>query len=1286
MASDESRRQSRVHPDRLQLQNTSETTEAAHALPTPETIPPAQHPLPQILDDGITELWCPSDPAQIVADIYFVHGLMGHPFKTWCHPKAAPLQYLRADTGSRRRVLSRILGRKHEAPQQTSDNTSQAAAPKGRGCYWPLDLIPNDFDNVRVLTCGYDSHPTRFLAGGNQMTISQHAQNLLQRIRTTRSGCQGRPIIFVAHSLGGILVEDAIIESRKFKHQPAVLDISCSCAAIFFFGTPHNGSDAATYGESLGKILDICGLRVNKQIMRELQRNGEKLSAVERDFNDLLNEDIPPRDKLQICSFQEGKAVTGLKFFPIGKVVEDSSSSFNRRDIETSMFINENHMGMVRFQSAQSQGYVDFRSRLTEYLHEIERTTSAQRLREQTQQAERAALMEALDFTDRCIREQQLSDLDTPEKTFTWIWDTPFKTWLENDSSIFWIYGKPASGKSTLLNYIRKAGNTRKILNNSHEKPWKIIHFFFDFRAGSAIGNNMEGFLRSLLRQLCEDLPNVSRAVPDLARIVTSNAQQQIDHSVAKPLPIDVLRTALLEGIRSCSHLIILLDGLDEYEGEQSELCNFVKALQGDKIKICLASRPDPPFPDAFAGLPSFKMEDLNFRPIKMFGLHVLEQFFSEQRYSPSILLTLADTVAQRSQGVFLWARFAIFELIKGLTRGEKLESAALMQRLEEMPPELQQIYSRIFQRCPSNERKLAGLLLLLICYGLDIVSSRMLQIAISYLPPSSSLRPDSVILLAAQGDEIEFSKRLLVVTGGTVEILKARVRVESTWWLSRVPRLIHRTVRTYLDRGGWKEILGDIYHSALGDKTWIEICARTVVDGESKMAYLQPVDPTFEWDLSPKGAGDELDQPSSTNEQPMNDLAMQALLLGHTSRNVLDHASRYEKTSATSSYPLIETLAGSFFLDLHLDPCNACQRCGGLRLLSEADKFKVELVHLAAVHDMCRFVEDVVRELQERQVTKYSKDIVDRFLEMIYPSKAHASGKALRILKKAAVKSQFSLVLALAVHDIPDSVYFLLEQCLIVEDIEITAAICYCLPRLLRLLLKYHPGDITSLKHDQFEVGLYLAWISDYPEGNVCWPLLAFAHAASVYPGTRKNYVRDAQETLVMLIDRGVQVDGTCGPLGGVLHYIARPLTHGMNITVQIIDLLVGRGVNINQLGPQGTPLELLWKLANTEKYPDKSHTYSCRMLMRALIDRGAVNTRKDPNGLVPSVIQMRLFGCNKTDEKECRRFYQVGPRDGGSVWPGPVPLHPDDGHMEDFGDVPFDEAIREYRAAMDC
>ncbi|KIW91479.1 uncharacterized protein Z519_07445 [Cladophialophora bantiana CBS 173.52] len=80
------------------------------------------------------------------------------------------------------------------------------------------------------------------------------------------------------------------------------------------------------------------------------------------------------------------------------------------------MFLGENRMEMARTPSAQTQRYMDFKSRLAEHLHETELTSDAKRLREQKQEARRAALDRALDFTEQCMCEQQLNSLDTPEK------------------------------------------------------------------------------------------------------------------------------------------------------------------------------------------------------------------------------------------------------------------------------------------------------------------------------------------------------------------------------------------------------------------------------------------------------------------------------------------------------------------------------------------------------------------------------------------------------------------------------------------------------------------------------------------------------------------------------------------------------------------------------------------------------------------------------------------------------------------------------------------------------
>ena len=72
----------------------------------------------------------------------------------------------------------------------------------------------------------------------------------------------------------------------------------------------------------------------------------------------------------------------------------------------------------------------------------------------------------------------------------------------------------------------------------------------------------------------------------------------------------------LLQALRSAMDkvpdlLCILLDGLDEYDGQKVELTNFINSLCSDKTKIRLANRADPPFPDAFAGVPCSRHTDL---------------------------------------------------------------------------------------------------------------------------------------------------------------------------------------------------------------------------------------------------------------------------------------------------------------------------------------------------------------------------------------------------------------------------------------------------------------------------------------------------------------------------------------------------------------------------------------------------------------------------------------------------------------------------------------------------
>ena len=113
-----------------------------------------------------------------------------------------------------------------------------------------------------------------------------------------------------------------------------------------------------------------------------------------------------------------------------------------------------------------------------------------------------AALLKSLDFEGRCDREDQLWQLRVNHRTVEWIWESTFAEWSSTTGDLFWIRGKPASGKSTLVDYIAKSDQIQARLRQNISAEWTIVrHFFSGFGADKTMLNNFEGLLRSLLYQ-----------------------------------------------------------------------------------------------------------------------------------------------------------------------------------------------------------------------------------------------------------------------------------------------------------------------------------------------------------------------------------------------------------------------------------------------------------------------------------------------------------------------------------------------------------------------------------------------------------------------------------------------------------------------------------------------------------------------------------------------------------------------------------------------------------------
>jgi hypothetical protein len=73
--------------------------------------------------------------------------------------------------------------------------------------FWPADLLPKECPGARILVYGYDTKVTKYLKGStNKSSILSHSKDMLYALSRERK--LDRPLIIVAHSLGGIIVKE----------------------------------------------------------------------------------------------------------------------------------------------------------------------------------------------------------------------------------------------------------------------------------------------------------------------------------------------------------------------------------------------------------------------------------------------------------------------------------------------------------------------------------------------------------------------------------------------------------------------------------------------------------------------------------------------------------------------------------------------------------------------------------------------------------------------------------------------------------------------------------------------------------------------------------------------------------------------------------------------------------------------------------------------------------------------------------------------------------------------
>jgi len=117
-------------------------------------------------------------------------------------------------------------------------------------------------------------------------------------------------IIFVAHSLGGLVIECALSVSKSSPETDIPL-IEEHTVGIAFIGTPHHGSDYAAWITLVSSLTNWLK-QSNKNIVAVLKPDSEVLAGIQKSFQGLLAKRRDAGKKICVTCFFEELPVTGV--------------------------------------------------------------------------------------------------------------------------------------------------------------------------------------------------------------------------------------------------------------------------------------------------------------------------------------------------------------------------------------------------------------------------------------------------------------------------------------------------------------------------------------------------------------------------------------------------------------------------------------------------------------------------------------------------------------------------------------------------------------------------------------------------------------------------------------------------------------------------------------------------------------------------------------------------------------------------------------------------------------
>ena len=402
--------------------------------------------------------------------------------------------------------------------------------------------------------------------------------------------------------------------------------------------------------------------------------------------------------------------------------------------------------------------------------------------------------------------------------TYNWIFDDVhesqhigFREWLENGDGIYCILGKPGCGKSTLMKAIYQDPRTTSALKRwAGEGNQCFDAAFFFWSAGNDDQKSREGLLRSLLYEVYQKCPELIPTTIPVTTVGSNNVQLSILLEL-----MENLKTAFAKGgtqIRFC----FFIDGLDEYIGDLYELAEILHNISTfPNVKSCVASRDRVAVRSLSDARHLLELHNHTANDIRTYVSERLGQspIFKRLCAEDCRYPGLIGKVVAKAEGVFIWARFVVRDILKNSSEGDTFEEVE--QYVDGLPPELEELYWRILLAVPPKFRQASSKLLLVRLQKRSDLPVLVLSFALSTNASLQSAAEASITPMDEESLMNASESAELRIKASCLDFLQVNQSKlwradEESWYSRRRAEFVHRTVFDFLRKDDAISMLQD--------------------------------------------------------------------------------------------------------------------------------------------------------------------------------------------------------------------------------------------------------------------------------------------------------------------------------------------------------------------------------------------------------------------------------------------------------------------------------------------